>query len=222
MRRVYIICEGQTEETFIEELLSEQFVSKDIHLVPSLVGKPGHKGGNIKVERLFTDIRARLLKDTSSFCTTFFDFYALPEDFPGKKEAAKKSSVAEKAACVQYSLTNWLKGRLESEPMLRFIPYVQMYEFEGLLFSDPEKLAQGIHKPELAVRFASIREQFSTPESINNDYETAPSKRIEQLCPKYVKPTDGLLAASAIGIDAIRRECALFNKWLNRIETLCS
>ncbi|GHV44875.1 hypothetical protein FACS1894204_02750 [Synergistales bacterium] len=222
MSRVHIICEGQTEETFIEKLLYEQLISKGIHLFPSLVGKPGHKGGNVKVERLFTDIKARLLGDTSSFCTTFFDFYALPEDFPGLKEAAKKSDIAKKAACVQDSLTGWLKERLGSEPMLRFIPYVQMYEFEGLLFSNPEKLAQGIHKPDLAAKFASIREQFPTPEGINNDYETAPSKRIEQLCPKYAKPTDGLLAASAIGIDAIRRECALFNKWLNRIETLCS
>jgi hypothetical protein len=222
MIRVHVICEGQTEETFVQELLYEQFISKDVHLIPSLLGKPGHKGGNVKVERLFIDVRARLLRDTSSFCTTFFDFYALPEDFPGKKEAAQKPDIADKAACVQHSLTSWFQAKLKSEEARRFIPYVQMYEFEGLLFSDPERLAQGIHKPGLASEFASIRKQFPTPESINNDHETAPSKRIRKLCPKYGKPTDGLLAASAIGIDAIRRECTLFSKWLDRIKALRS
>ena len=87
MIRVHIICEGQTEEMFVKEILSEFFASRDIYLIPTLIGKPGPKGGYFKFDRLSTDVRARLLGDKTSYCTTFFDFYGLPKDFPGKQEA---------------------------------------------------------------------------------------------------------------------------------------
>jgi hypothetical protein len=48
MVRVCVICEGQTEETFIKEVLSDLFIAKSIYLQPVLIGKPGHKGGNSK------------------------------------------------------------------------------------------------------------------------------------------------------------------------------
>ncbi len=50
----------------------------------------------------------------------------------------------------------------------RFLPYVQMYEFEGLLFSDPAKLAQGLGEADLEADFAKIRAGFPTPEEIND------------------------------------------------------
>ncbi len=61
MIRVHVICEGQTEELFVNELLAPAFQSKHILLFPSLIGKPGHKGGNINFDRLFPDIRNRCL-----------------------------------------------------------------------------------------------------------------------------------------------------------------
>ena len=84
MIRVHVICEGQTEEMFVNEILAAEFYPKGIYLVPALIGKPGHKGGNLKYGRLLSDVRARLLGDATAYCTTFFDFYGLPEDFPGK------------------------------------------------------------------------------------------------------------------------------------------
>lgn len=77
MTRVYVICEGQTEELFVCEVLYEMISRHDIYLLPTLIGKPGHKGGNIRFDRMYTDLRKLLLGDQSAYCTTFFDFYGL-------------------------------------------------------------------------------------------------------------------------------------------------
>jgi hypothetical protein len=220
MIRVHVICEGQTEEMFINEVLFEEFYAKDIWLIPSLIGKPGHKGGNFKFERLVVDLRARLLTEKKAYCTTFFDFYGLPESFPGKEQALTKAGSSTKAACLLKAMNVQLEEELGPEAMRRFIPYIQMYEFEGLLFSHPEKLASGINQKTLAASFQNIRDRFDTPEDINNSAMTAPSKRIENLYPGYDKPIHGSLAAMEVGLDAIRRECALFNAWLRAIEAL--
>jgi hypothetical protein len=205
---------------FVKELFAQQFNARNISLTPSLIGRPRHKGGNFRADRLLPDVRERLLNDTSSFCTTFFDFYALPEDFPGRKDAERQRNIADKAVCVQTALTDYLGRQISGEAMRRFIPYVQMYEFEGLLFSSPEKLAAGISKPDLAASLETIRRQFPTPEDINDNYETAPGRRIMKLYPAYRKPLGGLLAAIEMGIDAMRLECRLFDSWLSRLESL--
>ena len=220
MIRVHVICEGQTEEMFINEVLNDYFQPKGIYLRPSLLGKPGHKGGNFKFDRLFTDVRARLLGDTSSYCTTFFDFYGLPEDFPGKNDAKSQAGISAKADCLMGKLLDKLQEKLGNDMLQRFIPYVQMYEFEGLLFSDPTGLARAVYEPSLETGFKQIRDEFDSPEEINDSVITAPSKRIVKLYSAYDKPIHGSLAAIQIGLEAIRRECKLFDRWLSRIESL--
>ena len=222
MIRINVICEGQTEEMFVNEVLSKAFSAKNIFFRPTLIGKPGHKGGNFKFDRLFTDVRALLLGDKIAYCTTFFDFYALPEGFPGKQEAKSETGIRNKAKILLSSLTERLTEKLGEEPLRRFIPYVQMYEFEGLLFSDPAKMAQGITQPSLERQLQKIRDVFATPEDINDSPNTAPSKRIKKLYSAYEKPLYGLLAALEIGLATIRRECQCFDAWLQDIESLQS
>ncbi|MCU1751852.1 DUF4276 family protein [Pseudomonas sp. 6D_7.1_Bac1] len=220
MIRVHIICEGQTEEMFINEVLAQAFHHLGIYLMPALIGKPGHKGGNFRFERLLTDLEKRLLGDRQAYCTTFFDFYGLPEEFPGKVEAASKSTMDEKADCLLEAMMDKLRKKLGDDAMRRFIPYVQMYEFEGLLFSCPKRLAMGINQPTLEDKFLHIRNEFDTPEAINNSTVTAPSKRILKLYDGYEKPLHGSLAAIEIGLPTIRAECIRFDSWLKHIETL--
>jgi hypothetical protein len=222
MIRIHIICEGQTEETFVKELLAPHFQANDIHLQPALIGKPGHKGGNVKFERLSIDIRNRLKGDTKAYCTTFFDFYALPTDFPGKAETSNLPSLEDKSKHVCLELTTALEKELGGEVMRRFIPYVQMHEYEGLLFSDPDKFAKGIFQEQLAPEFQKIRDSFPSPEEINDSPTTAPSKRILALVEDYEKPVYGTLAALEIGLLTIRKECTLFNAWLSRLEGVTS
>jgi len=189
-------------------------------LHPSLIGKPGHKGGFVNFNRLFVDIRNRLLSDRASWCTTFFDYYRLPDDFPGKSEADKAGNAKEKSSRLTAALMTALSDKIDTEPLRRFIPYVQMHEFEGLLFSDPAKFATGICQPKIGGLFQKIRDEFRNPEEINDDPATAPSKRIQAICSHYEKPTYGTLAALEIGFDTIRRECRLFDGWLRRLEAL--
>mgnify|MGYP001157865614 CR=1 FL=1 len=219
MERIYIICEGQTEETFFKELLQQEMMLKGVELIPTLVGKPGHKGGRIKIERIVADARNLLLGDRSAYCTTFVDFYGIDSEFPGKSEATTKQTIGEKAACIQNAMREHIRKVVGEDAIRRFIPYVQMYEFEGLLFSEPRKLAEGICRQELAMELAEIRAGFSTPEDINDSPGTAPSQRLTGLMPEYEKITYGSFAALEIGLKKIRTECKLFAEWLATLES---
>jgi hypothetical protein len=108
----------------------------------------------------------------------------------------------------------------ESFNPARFIPFVVMHEFEGLLFSDCAAFAAGIARDDLAGEFQSIRTGFDTPEEINDSPLTAPSKRVERLVAGYTKPLMGTLAALEIGLGRIRAHCPLFDTWVTRLEQL--
>ncbi|BDX02822.1 hypothetical protein MACH16_15700 [Marinomonas pontica] len=220
MTIVHVICEGQTEEAFVKELLVERFAHRGIYLMPVLIGRPGHKGGNFKFDRLYPDVRNRLLGDRQCYCTTFFDFYGLPQSFPGKTALNDQAPMASKARALEDALIAELTNKLGEDVVRRFIPYVQMYEFEALLFSHPESMALGMDQIELTDTFTSIARQFETPEHINNSPQTAPSKRIENVLPGYEKPLLGTLAALEVGLDVMRQQCQRFNLWLTQLEDL--
>ncbi len=220
MTRVHIICEGQTEETFVNEVLAPNLARHQVYPAAALVGKPGHKGGHVTTARMAFDIKRRLLDDRQAWCTTFFDFYGLDTDFVGKVAAAARQSHVEKAAVVEAALKEHMTAQTNDTAILRFIPYVQMYEFEGLLFSDPSKMAAGLYQNDLTVQLAAIRADFGTPEEINDSPHTAPSKRIVGLMPDYDKPLHGSLAALEVGLDVIRTACPRFNGWVGSLEKL--
>lgn len=152
----------------------------------------------------------------------FFDFYGLPTQFPGKDEAVGQSAFKEKAEAVQGAMSEALEKQFGSEAMRRFIPFIQMYEFEALLFSEPAAFAKGIGKQLLENDFERIVSEFPTPEHINDSPQTAPSKRVEQLVLGYEKPIMGNLAAMEVGLTVMREKCHLFNNWLERLENLAS
>jgi hypothetical protein len=101
----------------------------------------------------------------------------------------------------------------------RFVPFVVMHEFEGLLFSDCAALAGSARKPDIEPALQAIRNQFDTPEAINDSARTAPSKRLTRLIPGYQKPTMGFQAALKIGLPKIADECPHFRNWLTILES---
>ena len=103
---------------------------------------------------------------------------------------------------------------------MRFVPYIQLHEYEGLLFSDSRAFASGIAHPHLERQFRVVRNAFPTPEDINDNPDTAPSKQILRIYPQYRKVLDGTLAAQAIGLDRMRQECPHFRDWVARLEAL--
>ena len=105
----------------------------------------------------------------------------------------------------------------------RVFPYVQRYEFEGLLFSDVGTFSTLIDAPRGSVEaLRVIRSQFPTPEDVNDNKDTAPSKRIKKLIPRYRKRRDGPEMARLMGLTAIRVECPRFDAWVKRLENLPS
>lgn len=93
-----------------------------------------------------------------------------------------------------------------------------MHEFEALLFSDCAALAEVVGRPHLAAEFQRIRDQFESPEQIDDGPITAPSKRILAIVPEYRKTVDGILVASRVGLERFRAACPHFNHWMTRVE----
>lgn len=168
------------------------------------------------------DIINHLRQDHGCLATTMVDYYGLPKEgnggWPGREEATHVAS-NEKAAHVQKALLDDFLSDTEAQiNPNRFIPFVVMHEFEGLLFSDCAAFARGIGRTDLQPAFQQIRDDFQSPEDINDSPVTSPSKRIEALVPSYEKPLFGILAALEIGLDRIRAQCLHFDTWIESLE----
>lgn len=220
MTRLNIIVEGQTEEAFVNEVLCPYLCDYDVYATARLVGRPGHKGGLLDYTKAKWDIMMYLKQDVEAFCTTMFDFYALPSTFPGMPVAPGPNTL-EKVCHLENALYQDIATSVGDRYRYdRFIPYIQMHEFEALLFSDPEVFAKSIQVPYLHGDFREIRCAFPTPEDINNSRLTAPSKRILRLYPEYQKPLNGVQAAKAIGLSIMQEQCLHFRDWVTRLITL--
>jgi hypothetical protein len=208
-------------------VLAPHLYPRGYHLVSArLLGNSrqrSRRGGVRAWSSVRVDILNHLRSDRECLATTMVDFYALPQTgakaWPGRAAAAPLS-FARKAPTVEAELCADIGAEMGvGFDTSRFLPYVIMHEFEGLLFSDCAGFARGIGHDELATQFQAIRSQFATPEEINDSPVTAPSKRVEALVPGYEKPLHGTLAALEIGLDAIRHQCPLFHAWLGYLET---
>lgn len=226
MSRLLIHVEGITEEKFVNEVLASHLYGCGYTKVSArLVGNArqhDRRGGIRAWSSVRRDILNHLKEDAACLSTTMVDFYALPQSgekaWPGRATAAQLAFPG-KAAAVESALLADIRGEMGGDfDQNRFIPYVMMHEFEGLLFSDAAKLGLGIGRSDLSPDFQAIRDQFKTPEEINDSPGTAPSKRILDLFPSYQKPLMGTLAVLEIGLDAIRKECPLFRGWMERLE----
>ena len=222
MPRLLVLAEGQTEEGFVNSVLSEYlysvgYTSVRAHLLGN-ARQHTRSGGIVPWELAQRDILDDLLYDRGAIVTTIVDYYALPESWPGRTDAGMKQTVGEKAATVEQAVLQQIRAYLGNFNPKRFIPYVVMHEFEALLFSDPDRFADGIGEPSLGASFLNIRSEFPTPEHINDSPATHPSRRITNLLKRYRKPRMGLLAVQSIGLDTIRSECPLFDQWITRLE----
>lgn len=227
MDRILIHVEGETEETFVNEVLAPHLYANGFVAVGArLLGnarRRDRRGGIQGWPPSKRDILRHMQEDPNRCCSMMVDYYALPQTgfgaWPGRAEAGLRP-FPEKAGTVEDAIFGDLSNALGGFQEERFIPYVMMHEFEGLLFSDCERLGSGIGREDLVPAFQAIRDEFDSPEEINDSPITAPSKRILDLVPGYQKPFLGTLAALEIGLDGIREECPHFNSWVNKLESL--
>ena len=222
MSRVLALVEGQTEQTFIREVLAPALGIAGVYVYPRLIGKPGHKGGVGSFDRARVEITNLLKQEPRSHVTTMFDYYGIPASWPGVS-AAKGRSYAEIPGIVEMAIGDKIaRGMGESFNRSRFIPYIQMHEFEALLFSDPATLAQAIGQNALTGDFQSIVDSFGACEAIDDGPTTAPSKRIQSVAPSYQKVLVGSIAAKRIGLIRMREKCPHFSQWVAKLEALGS
>lgn len=228
MTRLLVHVEGQTEETFVNELLAPHLLQRGYSTVSArLIGNARlrERRGGIKAwSAVKEDICRHLQSDKGSIATTMVDYYALPASgakaWPGRAAANAKAH-ADKAATVEAALMQDLSHTLAlPNASQRFLPFVVLHEFEALLFSDCAAFASGISRPDLSADFQRIRDGFATPENINDSPMSAPSKRVEALIPGYEKPLLGVLAALEIGLKKMRQECPHFADWVGRLEAI--
>ncbi len=228
MARLLVHVEGQTEETFVNEVLRSHLFHCGYESVSArIVGNArvrSRRGGIRPWLAVRKDIINHLQQDRGCVATTMVDFYALPQTgdraWPGRAAAVGVSG-HQKASVVEEALRNDLAHEMGTDfDITRFLPFVVVHEFEGLLFSDCAAFARGICRPDLEPSFSQIRQSFATPEEIDDSPVTAPSKRVEELVPGYEKPLLGALAILEIGLDPIRAECPHFDGWLHQLESL--
>ena len=226
MARLLVHLEGQTEEDFVNEILRDHLLASGYDAVSArIIGNARlrqRRGGIRPWPSVQRDIVSHLKGDPACIATTMVDYYGLPKEgagaWPGGRKAGSLKSI-EKALAVEGSmLADVIATMGKRFDPRRFVPFVVMHEFEGLLFSDCAGFSRGIGRPDLESAFKKIRSQFSTPEDINDSAVTAPSKRVMGLVAGYEKPLLGSLAALEIGLGRIRRECPHFDQWLGQLE----
>ena len=166
-------------------------------------------GGNVTTDRMAREM-ANLFRSFDCV-TSFVDFYG----FRGKADL----SVDQLERAIAEATRVRIGRQYDASSVM---VYVQRHEFEGLLFADVE----GFRNVGLAVdearlgRLRSERQRFPTPEDINDDTRTAPSKRILALLPDFRKRLHGPLVAENVGLARMRMECPRFGDWLARLERL--
>ncbi len=205
MIRLAISVEGPTEEEFINRLIVGHLRAKGVETRPVSIG------GNVTVSNLAQEM-VNLFWQRFHFTTSLVDFYG----FRGKGEQTLSELENSVFAEVEILINRSWDQR-------RVFPYIQRHEFEGLIFSDVDGFSglgiAGVDDRCLQ-QLRRVRDAFKTPEDINDDGATAPSKRIQTLIPRYSKRLHGPLVAEATGLERIRAECPRFHRWLTRLESL--
>lgn len=218
--RLHVTAEGQTEQAFVKTVLSPHLaafnVFADARSVLTSKDKKVHKeyrGGLINYQKARADIVTWLKEDQHSECrfTTMFDLYALPEDFPGYVDAAKLNDPYARVLALEDAFRQDIDDR-------RFIPYIQLHEFEALILADPQQLDWEYLEHDEPISNLANMVGTQNPELINDGPQTAPSKRILKEIPEYDKVTVGVSVAQKIGIASLRLKCSHFTNWLEKLE----
>lgn len=212
MRRLYIIGEGQTEETFINEILRPYLSDFGIYDVRAILleTSPGFKGGDMKFSRFKKNIDNFLKSEQNIILTSLIDFFRLQKDFPGYEESKLINDKIQKLTFIEKSISEQITDK-------RFIPYIQLHEFEALLFSANSGFEYIGNIPTVNMKELKRIVTLNAPELINDGPDTAPSKRLQNLIPGYEKPFHATIIAAQIGMPVILQKCPRFNKWITTV-----
>lgn len=199
MIRLAISVEGPTEREFVNAVLRPHLARSGLTITAVDLR------GNISLDRVKGALPA--LMGGFDYVSTLYDFY-------GFKGRDGRSVTELEAALLQL---------VDAGQQRRFMPYVQMYEFEALLFAAPQQTVEwlaGTHSQMQQMQEAVRRS--GSPELVNDSPQTSPSHRIKDYFPGYDKKLHGPEILELAGLALIRSQCPRFDKWLSTLENLKS
>lgn len=223
-----LLCEGQTEDKFVKEVLRPYMKGYGIVVKSRLLvtsRKKNANGGMISYKQAKNDLSLWMKEvahrnSETHYFTTMFDMYALPDDFPG---VIQNKTTGDAYLAVK-SIENAFATDIDSH---RFIPYIQLHEFEALLFCDIEKLSSDYPKCKKEIEsLAEVLHSYQdNPELIDNSPITAPSKRIIKAIEgsrqyRYNKPSTGASVTKAIGMEQLMTRCRHFGEWVKKLQSI--
>ena len=222
MKRLYLTVEGQTEQAFAIDVLQPHLAQFNVYVwKPRLTGLHARRKGRIPsggllntFQHSLADIQRWLREDKSPDArfSMMVDLYSLPKDFPGYDKANEAADPYQRVETLEKALAEELNDR-------RFIPYLQVHEFEALVLSKPEVFGDWFEKVgEKVQKLVAECQTFDTPEKIDNGQHTHPKARIKRYIEEYDEQVDGPLLAADIGLEAIRKACHHFDQWLTILE----
>jgi hypothetical protein len=227
MVRLYFYVEGQTEQEYVGRVLKPHLAGFNVQVMGAVLAASGRRhghvsrGGGRRYQPMRNDLGRLLRQDgrADARFTSMFDLYALYDGFPGWDDAEKLRHLPRDRVL---TLERAFAADVGDH---RFIPHIQLYEFETILLCEPSHFAlvyedsrAGIAALQAAVAAAR------SPELVNDGETTAPSKRILSQFPQYSgqKTTVGAELAHCVGIDTTRSLCPHFDRWLKTLESLGS
>lgn len=223
MKRIIIIGEGQTEQSFCNDVLQPHFNSRNIYIENPTIKKTG--GGIVNWTALKFQIETHLKQDLTAFVTILINYYGIHphHKYPAWEESLKIIDRNKRMETLEKAMLN------DIDPILkhRFIPYIQLHEFECILFSDINVFESNFEENEFLDYdyLVDTIDKYPNPELINDGSETAPSKRLSKIIKGYFSDNEnhkalyGSLLSNEIGIKTIREKCPRFHQWILQLES---
>jgi Domain of unknown function (DUF4276) len=224
MKRLYLTVEGQTEAGFASSVLIPHLTNFNVFLsAPRFTGSRKRRRGRIPGGGLLgtfghtmSDIRNWLKEDRSldARFSMMVDLYSLPNDFPGYAAGMAKRNGREQAIVLEQALAAAIGDN-------RFIPYLQVHEYEALVLVDPRRITSiySVANREIE-ELCQECDHYATPEDINHGQHSHPKYRIRQRVEDYDENIAGPLLAEDIGLATLRQRCPHFGAWLTHLEQL--
>lgn len=216
MKRIIIICEGYSELAFCKDILEPHLNQFQIELYCELTSQ-SKDGGITKWGHIKDQINKISQEYPDAIITTFLDYYGIDKShkFPNWAESKLIQHKTTRMEFLEKGMDDFI------EDTINFIPYIQLHEFEALVFSDYNAF-EILYDEQDANLYAlkKICTDYPNPEDINDSAVTAPSKRLIKNINRYNKKESGIDLLLVIGLEKIRNKCPHFNDWLKKLETI--
>jgi hypothetical protein len=209
-KRLVFIVEGDTEIVLVDKLIVPYLYKKNLtnpmYAQTIVSNRKQHKKGGVVSYAKFRNEVERTLAQGNVIVTTLIDFFRLPTDFPNYSTNSSKIHEIEQGISADFNHT----------PNL--LPYIQRHELEALMFASRAgfELVIDAKEQHKLNQIDDILKNYPNPEDINNQPETAPSKRLEKIF-GYEKIADGELIFEMIGVETMLQKCPRFAAWITKI-----